>query len=154
MNDEADRKAFSLMSWVLGLVAGMAILGALVAAYAIGRNNAPDATTVAAEKPATEEPKGGKTAPEETTTPEEPTSPADAEGAKLFTASCASCHTLSAAGATGTTGPNLDDLQPDAATVEQAIANGGSGSGLMPANLYSGAEAQQVAEYVASSAGG
>lgn len=152
MNDEADRKAFSLMSWVLGLVAGMVILGALVAAYAIGRNNAPEATTVA-EQPATETGKGGsKTEPETTT--EETTTAADSKGAELFTASCASCHTLSAAGATGTTGPNLDDLQPDAATVEQAIANGGSGSGMMPANLYSGAEAQQVAEYVASSAGG
>lgn len=153
MDDEADRKAFSLMSWVLGLIAGVVILGALVAAYAIGRNNAPDATTVA-EQPAVEVGKGeGKTPPEETTTEEE-APPADDPGAELFTASCASCHTLSAAGATGTTGPNLDDLQPDAATVESAIANGGSGSGLMPANLYSGAEAQQVADYVASSAGG
>lgn len=153
MDDEADRKAFSLMSWVLGLIAGVVILGALVAAYAIGRNNAPDATTVA-EQPAVEAGKGeGKTPPEETTTEEE-APPADDPGAELFTASCASCHTLAAAGATGTTGPNLDDLQPDAATVESAIADGGSGSGLMPANLYSGAEAQQVADYVASSAGG
>ncbi len=154
MNDEADRKAFSLMSWVLGLVAGVVILGALVAAYAIGRNNAPDATTVA-EQPAKETTKGGgKTSTEETTTEETTTTAGNEKGAQLFSASCASCHTLAAAGATGTTGPNLDDLQPDAATVESAIANGGSGSGLMPANLYSGAEAKEVAEYVAASAGG
>jgi mono/diheme cytochrome c family protein len=30
-------------------------------------------------------------------------------GQQLFTASCASCHTLQAAGATGTIGPNLDN---------------------------------------------
>ena len=34
------------------------------------------------------------------------------DGKKIFSANCASCHTLKAAGATGTIGPNLDQLKP------------------------------------------
>ena len=40
---------------------------------------------------------------------------------------CASCHTLKAAGATGRTGPVLDELRPDAATVARQIRSGGGG---------------------------
>jgi mono/diheme cytochrome c family protein len=75
-------------------------------------------------------------------------------GAKVFAdAGCGNCHTLAAADATGTTGPNLDDLKPDAARVERQVRNGGNG---MPAfeGQLSNEEIQQVSEFVASSAGG
>ena len=52
----------------------------------------------------------------------------DPEG--LFTANCASCHTLSATGSSGTIGPNLDQSSLDEAAVAEQIRNGGGG---MPA---------------------
>jgi cbb3-type cytochrome c oxidase subunit III len=56
------------------------------------------------------------------------TSADDPEG--LFTANCASCHTLAAAGTSGTIGPNLDESQADLAAITEQIRNGGGG---MPA---------------------
>ena len=78
---------------------------------------------------------------------------AEASGEAVFTENCGSCHTLAAAGTTGTTGPNLDDLAPDAAQVESQVRSGGGG---MPAfeGQLSDAEIMAVAEYVSSSAGG
>ena len=55
---------------------------------------------------------------------------ASAEGKTVFNSNCKSCHTLKDAGATGSVGPNLDDLQPDKATVSRQVENGG---GPMPA---------------------
>jgi mono/diheme cytochrome c family protein len=99
-------------------------------------------------------------------------------GQQLFTASCGSCHTLSAAGTNGTIGPNLDNAF--AADVKQgfpqsAIENDvldqirlGSGELAtystgklgsfkvgtpMPANIVKGQDAIDVAAYVASVAG-
>jgi cytochrome c553 len=75
-------------------------------------------------------------------------------GKELFRQQCWSCHTLGAAGARGVTGPNLDrigDIQPE--RIVNAIKNGGTGQGLMPAGLLQGADAQDVAEYVAKVAG-
>lgn len=75
-------------------------------------------------------------------------------GKALFASSgCAGCHTLSAAGASGTTGPDLDQLAPDAATVAAAVK---SGRGVMPAfeGRLTEAQIQAVADYVANSAGG
>lgn len=37
---------------------------------------------------------------------------------------CGACHALSEAGTQGTVGPNLDELKPDAATVEAAVTGG------------------------------
>jgi mono/diheme cytochrome c family protein len=73
-------------------------------------------------------------------------------GAAIFKANCASCHTLSAAGAAGTVGPNLDQLKPSMAIVVHQVTNGG---GLMPAfkGTLSPAQIQAVAKYVSSSAG-
>ena len=76
-----------------------------------------------------------------------------AAGADVYTsAGCGSCHTLAAAGSTGTSGPNLDDLQPDAATVAEQVTNGGGG---MPAfkDQLSEQEIADVAAYVAENAG-
>jgi mono/diheme cytochrome c family protein len=74
-------------------------------------------------------------------------------GGQLFSTTCGSCHTLAAAGTSGSIGPSLDDLGPDAAQVVAAIERGGAGTGAMPANLLSGADAQTVADFVAQSAG-
>jgi mono/diheme cytochrome c family protein len=74
-----------------------------------------------------------------------------ASGEELFKQRCSSCHTLAAAGAEGTVGPNLDDLKPDAARVEQAIA---TAPGVMPPDLAEGEEAKAIAEYVSGAAGG
>jgi len=79
---------------------------------------------------------------------------AAAEGKQIFTQSCGTCHTLSDAGTSGTVGPNLDELKPDKARAENAIKNGGAGTGAMPANIVTGPEAEAVAEYVSSAAGG
>ena len=49
-------------------------------------------------------------------------------GAKVFDrAGCGGCHTLSAAKSKGTVGPDLDQLRPDAQTVERQVRNGGVG---------------------------
>jgi cytochrome c oxidase subunit 1 len=77
----------------------------------------------------------------------------DSAGAQLFSSTCGSCHTLSTAGTSGAIGPNLDELGPDPARVLQAIERGGTGSGAMPANLLSGADAKTVADFVAQNAG-
>ena len=65
-----------------------------------------------------------------------------ASGEELFKQRCASCHTLAAADADGTVGPSLDDVKPDAARVEQAIADA---PGAMPPNLAEGEEAKAIA---------
>jgi cytochrome c553 len=66
---------------------------------------------------------------------------------------CASCHTLKAAGATGRVGPDLDELKPDAATVEHQMRTGGGGMPSFDGKL-SDAELTSLAAWVATSAGG
>jgi cytochrome c551/c552 len=78
---------------------------------------------------------------------------ASAEGKLIFTQNCGTCHTLSDAGTNGQVGPNLDDVKPNKSLVLSAIKNGGLGSGTMPANIVTGKEADQVADYVSSVAG-
>jgi cytochrome c6 len=70
------------------------------------------------------------------------------EGEVVFTDTCGSCHTLSAAGTSGTRGPNLDDTALDAAAIEGIVRDG---SGGMPAfgEDLSDDEITAVAEYVA-----
>ena len=78
----------------------------------------------------------------------------DEEGKELFISTCKSCHTLEAVQAHGVTGPNLDELGGlDEERVMQAIEQGGSGSGRMPAELLEGEEAEAVSSYVAKVAG-
>jgi mono/diheme cytochrome c family protein len=74
-------------------------------------------------------------------------------GAKVFAdAGCGNCHTMKAAGATGATGPNLDDLRPNADRVERQVRSGGGG---MPAfeDRLSDDDIREVAEFVATSSG-
>jgi mono/diheme cytochrome c family protein len=75
-----------------------------------------------------------------------------AEGKEVFTSNCGSCHTLSAAGTSGEVGPDLDELEPDLATVEHQVVNGGGG---MPAfgETLNAKELKAVATYVSSVAG-
>ena len=72
-------------------------------------------------------------------------------GEQIFTAEgCGGCHTLAAAGASGTSGPNLDEVAPDAATVAAKVKSGG---GSMPSFDLPAPELDALAEYVASVAG-
>jgi mono/diheme cytochrome c family protein len=73
--------------------------------------------------------------------------------AVFASAGCGGCHTLEAAGSRGTTGPNLDQLKPSAATVATVVR---SGAGVMPsfAGRLSAGDIQAVARYVAANAGG
>jgi mono/diheme cytochrome c family protein len=80
-------------------------------------------------------------------------------GKLLFVQKCGSCHTLSHAGSTGTVGPNLDDAfaQPRADGEKSSSIQGlvsywiqyPNVQGVMPAKLYTGQAAQDVAAYVA-----
>ncbi len=84
------------------------------------------------------------------------------KGRELFARACGVCHTLAGTRAVGRTGPNLDvrvgdDISTPAgrkALVLSAIAEGRArGLGQMPALLYQGREAQEVASFVAAVAG-
>jgi mono/diheme cytochrome c family protein len=144
---------------VLALALALAGVSALAAC---GGDDTPEATpeempATTEEMPATEE---MPTTEAEATTAEETTEETAAaggdaaNGATVFeSAGCGTCHTLEAAGSTGTTGPNLDDLQPDEETVVEQVTNGGGG---MPA--FSGQLSEQeildVAAYVVESTQG
>ncbi len=73
-------------------------------------------------------------------------------GMTVFDSTCASCHTLAAAGSTGTVGPNLDQLKPSDALVTHQVINGGGG---MPAfgSSLSKTQIASVALFVSSVAG-
>jgi len=90
-----------------------------------------------------------------------------AKGKPLFKTHCASCHTLAAADAVGVVGPNLDStfgivraqgfdvstirdvVRGQIAYPETKIATGGTG---MPADLVTGQDARDVADFVAECA--
>ncbi len=84
-----------------------------------------------------------------------------AHGKTLFTQKCASCHTLADAKSQGTIGPNLDDaFASDKAQgfSEQTLRDVVRGQIAypekpMPADLYRGQDAADVAFYVAKCAG-
>jgi cytochrome c551 len=84
-------------------------------------------------------------------------------GAVLFAQRCGGCHTLDAAGTQGTSvnkkdrertdGPNLNKRHESIPCVLFAIRNGGFSGAIMPQNVVTGAQAQQVAAFVAKYAG-
>jgi mono/diheme cytochrome c family protein len=84
------------------------------------------------------------------------------KGRELFAHACTACHTLAAVKSVGRIGPDLDirvgvDIATEAdrrALVENAIMEGRArGLGQMPALLYQGKEAEDVAKFVAAVAG-
>jgi mono/diheme cytochrome c family protein len=84
------------------------------------------------------------------------------KGRELFAHACGVCHTLAATKSVGRIGPNLDvrvgdDVPTEAgrrALVLGTIMEGrAAGRGNMPAELYVGKEAEQVAKFVAAVAG-
>lgn len=98
--------------------------------------------------------------------------PSDLEDAKaLFDVNCGNCHTLYAAETDGNFGPDLDELlapagPPEGPSVEKtieitkgrvlsAIEKGvpGAGPGRMPPGILNGDQAEEVAEFVARTAG-
>jgi cytochrome c551 len=79
---------------------------------------------------------------------------AEKHGRELFGDRCAACHTLAASDAVAQVGPNLDELKPNAKFVETTIKNGKSdGNGQMPAGIFVGQDAKDVAAYVAKATG-
>lgn len=75
-------------------------------------------------------------------------------GRELFGVRCVNCHTLKASNAIAEIGPNLDQLRPPKALVLDAIKNGrANGNGQMAAGLYTGQDAEDVANYVAKAVG-
>jgi mono/diheme cytochrome c family protein len=79
---------------------------------------------------------------------------AEEHGREVFKERCATCHTLDDAGAVGMVGPDLDNLRPAAALTLDALKNGRArGQGQMPAQLVTGTDARDVANYLAKVAG-
>jgi mono/diheme cytochrome c family protein len=84
------------------------------------------------------------------------------KGRELFAHACTACHTLAAVKSVGRIGPDLDirvgvdiaNFADRRALVENAIEEGRArGLGQMPAELYVGKEAEDVAKFVAAVAG-
>lgn len=82
------------------------------------------------------------------------------QGAELFAANCAGCHTLDAAGAEGSgnrgtrvQGPNLDQRTLSHSEALFAIQNGGGSGAIMPQNIVVGDEAEAVADFLAKYSG-
>ena len=91
---------------------------------------------------------------------------ADKRGRQLFAERCGLCHTLAAASTAGKVGPDLDVLHPSYQVVLNTINNGclqnpppGQnqlaclGQGVMPAAIYQGKDARDVADFVSKVAG-
>ena len=84
-------------------------------------------------------------------------------GAQLFQDRCSGCHTLDAAGTEGsavkagdkehTDGPNFNDRREDVDGVLYAIRNGGFSGAVMPENIVTGQDAENVAAFLAKYAG-
>jgi mono/diheme cytochrome c family protein len=85
----------------------------------------------------------------------------EVKGRELFSHTCTVCHTLAAVKSVGRIGPNLDVLVGaiPSVTVRRAVVlstikeGPASGQGNMPAELYQGKEAEDVAAFVAAVAG-
>jgi mono/diheme cytochrome c family protein len=102
-----------------------------------GKTVAPTAETVVGTLATTTAPAG----------PKLPAGHADAGKTVFASAGCGACHVLKAAGASGTVGPDLDQLAPELAAIEQQVINGG---GAMPPfkDQLSDQQIADVSQYV------
>ena len=125
------RKVDTIVAPLIWLVAAVFALMLLIGPQVVAEDKAEPTAASAGSSPYAQ-PEGGS------------------DGATLFTDTCGSCHTLSAAGTSGQVGPNLDDSSLDAAGI-QAIVRDGSGS--MPAfgDELSTEEIEAVAAFVEDS---
>ena len=85
---------------------------------------------------------------------------ADRKGAELFYERCSGCHSLDAANAYGskatgalqggerTNGPNFNVRKVDREDALFAIRNGGFSGAIMPANVVTGRQAEEVADFL------
>jgi mono/diheme cytochrome c family protein len=79
---------------------------------------------------------------------------AEARGREQFAASCSGCHTLHAVNAVAEVGPDLDFIRPSSAVVRRRIHQGSEGlMAAMPPEILTGADAADVAAFVAKVAG-
>jgi mono/diheme cytochrome c family protein len=81
-------------------------------------------------------------------------------GAQLFAERCGGCHTISAAGTQGskpkteintrdrTNGPSFNQRHEDYEAVLTAIRQGGFSGAIMPGNIVTGADAENVATFL------
>jgi mono/diheme cytochrome c family protein len=84
-------------------------------------------------------------------------------GARVFLERCSGCHSLSYVGAEGsaqsasdkehTDGPNFNVRPEDVNGVLYAIRNGGFSGAIMPENIVTGQDAQNIAQFLAKYAG-
>jgi mono/diheme cytochrome c family protein len=85
------------------------------------------------------------------------------DGAQLFAQRCAGCHTLDKVGAEGSAtkvrdrervdGPNFNVRKEQVDQVLYAIRNGGFSGAIMPENILTGQEAEDVADFLSKYAG-
>ena len=85
------------------------------------------------------------------------------KGAALFLVHCSGCHTLAVVGAEGsateisnrvkTNGPNFNIRKENFEQVLYAIRNGGFSGAIMPENVLVGADAEDVANFLARYSG-
>ena len=75
-------------------------------------------------------------------------------GQELFGKRCSLCHALKAANAVAQVGPDLDVVAPTEEIALKAIEEGrANGNGQMPAEIFTGEDAEAVAKFVAKSVG-
>jgi mono/diheme cytochrome c family protein len=132
----------------------LALAGAVVLAGCGGGSSSSESTATEEAAPPAEESEEEPAEEESAQEERSGESSLAAEGKMVFTTTCGACHTLKAAGTSGEVGPNLDELEPDLATVEHQVVNGG---GPMPAfgkeGTLNAKEIKAVATYVSSVAG-
>lgn len=85
------------------------------------------------------------------------------KGAELFDQRCSGCHSLDVVGAHGSTvkasdkepsdGPNFNQRRESEANVLYALRNGGFSGKIMPKDLATGKDAQELAKFLAYYAG-
>lgn len=145
-----DNSSGEGMAWLKGLGLGVVMVGLIVGAFYAGHARGVDQEQKKlAKTSSTQKQKSGQ-ASKPAAKPAPAAKPVPAgPGKALFAQRCGGCHTLAAAATQGKVGPNLNQLKPDVARVLAAIKKGGATATVMPKGLASGAQAQQIADFVA-----